>query len=1141
MKLKLFSLIVLLNEKPAMLRNFISLIVGFFFFLSTSVSAQVQVPTNFHQLPLIHLGQKEGLIPNYVNDLAVDSLGRIYLATFGSGIISYEGLEFSPMISEKLDKFPIIRGLKLIDNQHFFITSGELYRWDSKLDSLELLFRDDSPIINFYQVAPEKMLISNYRGNFLADRSSGQTTVSELPIRSPITQIAFLKNQTTLAILGNGEILVDPLGDSPKSVYQSSTGGNTKVFELENKLVLFEAGYISHFSKDNYSLLKKIPTPAGALFNVFFQDEQQIWIGSNKGLYVLEKEELRKVNTSPLLTDMDISVITKTKDGIFWIGTYGNGLFKLYDEKIIHYAYNDLELGQIFSVLRLKKSLDKFLITSNKGLYFLENDQVTPVQIPQNLKGRTLFSGVDEESGTLYIGGDGFILKKEYGKENFNAYFHEAFDKNIITSIVTWKEQILVGTQRGMYLFDSEFNLIRDFNEGSDIKVRNVFQIHVIKDNHIVYGDYYNLYETDLKQIRELELAGLKGKVISFTPEGDQKFWLGTSAGILYLYDFKSKSIRREIYSKHGKNIYSISISSDYSVVIGTEMGIEKHYPDGRFLLYDERIRKHEVNYRSLSELANGDLLVGTVGGLIKISGEYSYRPKGPLWLNNLTVNNRKIRSTRYQDSLHPLLLSPNENNLSFQVSQVNFQEPENTKIRYKLLGFEQDWGPFMKLGNVQYTNLPPGEYQIMANILYSQGDEESYTLPIKIKIRNPMWKHPAFLVALFLLAVGIVYLGYIWFQRKTLRNNIKLQHLVDSRTDEINRINKNLEQQIQNRTQDLHNKNRELTKTIELKKEFQAQVRLISSNTQDIVCLLSPDFSINLISDSVEQMLGFSSEELIKASITRLLPDDNSSQRLTSYLSQPEDHSSPIILSLINRLTQKPVLVEIMVKQVFQTNSKEVRGFVLNMRNVSERELLKDELKGVYKNIHRDFHDEVGNKLAKIIALISVLKIELNDFPSGAETMGKIENTAKNLYHDTKDFIWTLDSENNRVEEFSIQLKDFGEMLFDGSAIQFKCNLEIHDNILLKPNIVRDLLLIMKEIMTNVLKHSNATEAQLNIKQCGPHLLFMVKDNGIGIEKNIQGKGNGMKNIKYRTLRCNGELFVKNKNGSLIGIRIKV
>lgn len=1121
-----------------MLKNF-NWIVGCFLYLLNTAVAQDNYPPTQQQLPLIHLSQKDGLIPNYINDIAVDSLGQLQLATFGTGIISYGGYEFSSLQSENLAKFPIIRKLKLIDNKHFFITSGELFKWDSMTDSLEIIFSGDSPIINFYKIAHNRILISNYTGNFIAEKSKDNYSISPLPLSSPIIQILHLKNNKTLAITGEGKIVIEPFTDLPKSIYQTKKGGNSKIFELEDYLVLIEEGLISYLDKDEYKLIQKISTPSDVLFTVFLQENQNIWLGCNKGIYKLTTYGLEKVNTSPQLTEMDISAFFKTKEGTLWIGTYGHGLYKLYDDHVSKITLGDTGLGQIYAVSRLKKSADKFLVTSNKGLYYYQDQEIIPIQLPPTVKGEILFSGIDEKTGELYVGGEGFILKKEYEKENFKGFFHDVFKNNIITSIVPWKENILIGSQRGLYLFDSDFNLLRDFNEGTELKIRNIFQIHVISDNHIVYGDFYKLYETDLKGIREFELNGLKGKVLSFKQVGNDLFWLGTSSGILYLYDFNKHAIEKEIFSKHGKNIYSISIAADNSLVIGTEMGIEKHYQEGGYLLYDERLRQYEVNYNSLAHLSNGDLLVGTVSGLIKISAEYGFKTRGAFWLENFMVNNQKVSLRDYLNTEKSISLSHNENNLSFHINLVNYQEPQNTRIRYKLIGYEDDWGPIMNLGNVQYTNLPPGEYRIMANVLYSQGDEAVYTLPIDIKIRRPYWLHPIFIIGLQLVLGGIVYLGYVWFQRKTLYDNIKLQHLVDTRTQEINLINKNLENQIHHRTLDLHNKNKELTKTIEQKKLFQTQVRLISSNTQDIVCLLSPDFIIKLISDSIEEMLGVSSEELINSKIDQLLPEDDSISSLTSYLIQLEDQSSPIILSLLHKKRDDKVLVEILGKQVLQKNTGALQGYVLNIRNVSEREFLKDELKMVYKNIHRDFHDEVGNKLAKIIALVSVLKIELNELPTGGETMGKIENTAKNLYHDTRDFIWSLDQENNRVEELSIQLRDFGEMLFDGSNVRFKCNLDIHENILLKPNLVRDILLIMKEIMTNVIKHAKATEAHLNIKQCGSHLVFLVKDNGIGIGQ-LNGKGNGMKNIHYRTHRCHGDLILKSRKGSLVGIRIK-
>jgi len=247
-------------NQPKMIKAFIIGIIGCLCCLFNTAIAQDDTPVTTQHLPLIHLGQKDGLIPNYINDLAVDSLGQLQLATFGAGIISYGGYEFAPIQSDKLTKFPIIRKLKLIDNKHYFITSGELYRWDSKLDSLKLIFKDDSPIINFYQIAPNKILISNYRSNYIAEHSKGQYAINELPLSSPIIKLIHPKNKKTIAIMGDGNIISDPFGPTPTTIYKSVSGGNLKVFELNQNLVLIEEGFISYLDKETYKVLKKIPT-----------------------------------------------------------------------------------------------------------------------------------------------------------------------------------------------------------------------------------------------------------------------------------------------------------------------------------------------------------------------------------------------------------------------------------------------------------------------------------------------------------------------------------------------------------------------------------------------------------------------------------------------------------------------------------------------------------------------------------------------------------------------------------------------------------------------------------------------------------------------------------------------------------------
>jgi two-component system NarL family sensor kinase len=67
----------------------------------------------------------------------------------------------------------------------------------------------------------------------------------------------------------------------------------------------------------------------------------------------------------------------------------------------------------------------------------------------------------------------------------------------------------------------------------------------------------------------------------------------------------------------------------------------------------------------------------------------------------------------------------------------------------------------------------------------------------------------------------------------------------------------------------------------------------------------------------------------------------------------------------------------------------------------------------------------------------------------------------------------------------------------------------------------------IIQELVTNILKHSKATEAMIQFNYREDELFLTVEDNGIGFDKNAISKGIGHKNIKTRIDFLNAQLDV--------------
>lgn len=67
----------------------------------------------------------------------------------------------------------------------------------------------------------------------------------------------------------------------------------------------------------------------------------------------------------------------------------------------------------------------------------------------------------------------------------------------------------------------------------------------------------------------------------------------------------------------------------------------------------------------------------------------------------------------------------------------------------------------------------------------------------------------------------------------------------------------------------------------------------------------------------------------------------------------------------------------------------------------------------------------------------------------------------------------------------------------------------------------------IIQELVTNILKHSKATEAMIQFNYREDELFITVEDNGIGFDKNTISNGIGHKNIKTRIDFLNAQLDV--------------
>ena len=213
--------------------------------------------------------------------------------------------------------------------------------------------------------------------------------------------------------------------------------------------------------------------------------------------------------------------------------------------------------------------------------------------------------------------------------------------------------------------------------------------------------------------------------------------------------------------------------------------------------------------------------------------------------------------------------------------------------------------------------------------------------------------------------------------------------------------------------------------------------------------------------------------------------------------------------------------------------------AFGKNISKVIEVERIRQqEQESLRKEIARDFHDEMGNQLTRIINYVSLMRLHGNGH--GPELYHKVEESAKYLYNGTRDFIWAIDPVNDDLAKLFLHVRDFGEKLFEEKSIQFRAYNDVRERVKLPYGFSREANLIFKEAMTNAFKHSNAGNVSFYLRPFETGYEMGLEDDGKGMDLANIKSSNGIKNIRVRAEKINSSLIFDKPTGDK-GTRVQL
>jgi len=180
-------------------------------------------------------------------------------------------------------------------------------------------------------------------------------------------------------------------------------------------------------------------------------------------------------------------------------------------------------------------------------------------------------------------------------------------------------------------------------------------------------------------------------------------------------------------------------------------------------------------------------------------------------------------------------------------------------------------------------------------------------------------------------------------------------------------------------------------------------------------------------------------------------------------------------------------------------------------------------------EKIADDLHDELGTELSKILYL-SDEAVETSDTEKKEGLVKEITSLAAGSISNMRDMLWVLEQKNDTLGSLLAKLRSSIRNTLNAYPVSVKFDIPAAiPEVVIVGETRKEILLIMKEAIHNVIKHARATSITVQVRLVSNVLMIGVLDDGIGItsESEFATKGRGLGSMKKRAEKIGGKLEV--------------
>ena len=200
---------------------------------------------------------------------------------------------------------------------------------------------------------------------------------------------------------------------------------------------------------------------------------------------------------------------------------------------------------------------------------------------------------------------------------------------------------------------------------------------------------------------------------------------------------------------------------------------------------------------------------------------------------------------------------------------------------------------------------------------------------------------------------------------------------------------------------------------------------------------------------------------------------------------------------------------------------------------------LAAEELK---RRIAGDLHDELGASLSHLALQSDLARSRISEGDPVAERLASISDSARETLDNMRDVVWLLAPVAGSWTDLETRMENIAERLLEGVAHRFES--EGHPPAGSPPiEWAREIVLFLKESLTNAQKHAGATSVTVRIDWSDSTLTMRVGDNGSGFDLSSPetGRGRGLLNFQARARVLGGTCHIESAPGAGTNVILEI